>query len=95
MTERADIWQDPMVREVLKEGRRQPWQIQTLRCPKCEKRSYYNEGSHFTCRFCEVTFIVISSVDGEQPVKGFSCIDLDSMCSVEDVENQFPPGGPE
>lgn len=52
-----DIWKDPYVREALKDGR-QAWDIALLRCSKCLQLGYYNEGSSFSCRFCNITFDV-------------------------------------
>lgn len=56
--EPEDIWQDAMIKEVLKE--RPADDIAVLNCPQCGGLSYYNEGSHFSCRFCEKTFYVLS-----------------------------------
>jgi hypothetical protein len=50
-----DIWKDPQVQEALKDGRSAD-DIAVIDCPKCGKWGYYNEGSHFTCRFCKNTF---------------------------------------
>jgi len=58
-----DIWSDPMVKEALKE--RPPEQIAVMMCPDCSGWGYYNEGSHFTCRFCDLTFM-IDDLDGWQ-----------------------------
>lgn len=52
-----DIWKDPGVKERLKEGR-QAFDIQCLRCPECNNLGYYNQGSSFSCRFCDLTFRV-------------------------------------
>jgi hypothetical protein len=54
-----DIWKDPMVQESLKDGRT-PDDIRVMDCPKCGKYGYWNEGSHFSCRFCNKTWIVSS-----------------------------------
>lgn len=53
----ADIWKDPMVQEALKDGRSAD-DIQVIACPKCGEWSYWNEGSHFSCRFCNQTWYV-------------------------------------
>ncbi len=52
-----DIWKDPMVKAALKEGRSAD-DIAVVECPKCYKYGYYNEGSHFSCRFCDRTWYV-------------------------------------
>lgn len=51
-----DIWKDPAVRQALKE--RPAWDIAVLRCPDCNQLGYYNEGSSFSCRFCDRLFYV-------------------------------------
>jgi len=43
------------VKAALKEGR-SAYDIAVLRCPKCGRWGYYNEGSHFYCRFCKQGF---------------------------------------
>ena len=60
-----DIWKDPAVKERLKEGRSAD-DIMVLRCPTCDRLGYYNQGSSFTCRFCDVQFYCCSE-DGPAP----------------------------
>ena len=52
-----DIWKDPAVKEALKEGRSSD-DIRVMDCPKCNQWGYYNEGSSFSCRFCDKTWRV-------------------------------------
>jgi hypothetical protein len=59
-----DIWKDPYVRERLRDGV-PAWDIAVFRCPKCHELGYYNEGSSFSCRFCNVTFRMTGSDDEE------------------------------
>ena len=54
-----DIWKDSHVKAALKDGRTAD-DIMVLDCPKCGKWGYWNEGSHFTCRFCKVSFYCCS-----------------------------------
>lgn len=54
-----DIWKDPNVKAALKEGRSAD-DIAVVRCPKCDRWGYYNEGSHFFCRFCRRGWRVLS-----------------------------------
>jgi hypothetical protein len=61
-----DIWKDPMVCEALKDGRSVN-DIMVIACPECNRYGYYNEGSHFSCRFCNETFHVTDS-DEFEPV---------------------------
>lgn len=56
-----DIWKDPMVKEALKDGRT-PDDIRVMNCPKCGRYGYWNEGSHFSCRFCRKTWFVRSEM---------------------------------
>src|SRR5690348_1270350 len=44
---------DPMVEAALKGGR-EPSEISLIRCSACGVYTYYNEGSHWTCRECGV-----------------------------------------
>lgn len=52
-----DIWKDPSVKEALKEGRL-ACDICVLRCRVCDELGYYNEGTSFSCRFCDTTFLI-------------------------------------
>lgn len=60
----SDIWKDPSVKAALKEGRSAD-DIAVLECSKCGEVGYYNEGSHFHCRKCKVTYYVCG--DEEEP----------------------------
>ena len=60
----SDIWKDPNVKAALKS--RPPDDIAILSCPTCGADGYYNQGSHFTCRFCKRTWYVCSE-DEEPP----------------------------
>ena len=57
-----DIWKDPYVREALKDGRAAS-DIAVMSCPTCGQYGYYNEGSSFSCRFCDLTFYVTEESD--------------------------------
>lgn len=59
-----DIWKDPYVKQALKEGR-PAWDIAVMRCPKCGQFGYYNEGSSFSCRFCDDTYHVDDELSDE------------------------------
>ena len=50
----TSVWNDPRVRAALTD--RGPDDIALLSCPQCGAYGYYNEGSHFFCRFCEQTW---------------------------------------
>lgn len=51
------FWKDPQVMEALKDGRSAD-DIAVVRCPECDRWGYYNEGSHFSCRFCNRSWYV-------------------------------------
>jgi hypothetical protein len=75
-----DIWKDPMVMEALKDGR-DPSDIMCLRCPDCARLGYYNQGSHFSCRFCDKLFYVLSEGEsGEGP-----CVQSDEAVTLADT----------
>ncbi len=59
-----DIWKDPMVMEALKDGRSAD-DIAVLACPECHRWGYYNQGSHFSCRFCNDTWRIRDEDDTE------------------------------
>lgn len=56
-----DIWKDPGVTEALTDGRSAD-DIRVMDCPKCSRWGYYNEGSHFSCRFCNRTWHVTTEM---------------------------------
>lgn len=63
-----DIWKDPAVKEALKSGRPAN-DIAVVRCPECDQYGYYNEGSTFSCRFCDKTFSMMSEEAGDYVVR--------------------------
>lgn len=69
-----DIWKDPNVQAALKEGRRAD-DIMVLRCPQCDQFGYWNEGSHFTCRFCDRSWYCLT--ESESKLEGVPCLRLD------------------
>jgi hypothetical protein len=58
----SSAWDDPNVKEALAEGSA-PEDIQLLDCPACGVTSYYNQGSHFTCRVCGRGYAVLCDAD--------------------------------
>jgi hypothetical protein len=83
-----DIWKDPCVKEALKAGR-QAWDIACLRCPECDQLGYYNEGQSFSCRFCDLTFLVVG-VDGVPARKG--CVSADDIIRLDDTVTETTDG---
>ncbi len=51
-------WDDPNVKVALK--KRDPAHIALICCGQCHNYGYYNEGSHFSCSWCDY------SVSGEE-----------------------------
>lgn len=85
MAKRTSIWDDPRIKEALRE--RQPNDIAIIKCPTCHKFGYYNEGSHFTCLPCDVTFYCCSE-DEERPSDGrpYLVLDMDTVRLLSDIE---------
>jgi len=83
-----DIWKDPMVKEALREGR-PAHDIAVARCPECHRWGYYNEGSHFTCRFCERSWYVCS--DDQVPRRGLD-MQLDGHTTLADTVTETTDG---
>ena len=75
-----NIWKDPNVMAALKEGRSAD-DIAVVACPKCNRWGYYNEGSHFSCRFCKVTFQVTQED-----------ADTDRICRLSDTVTETTDG---
>jgi hypothetical protein len=46
-----DAWEDPNVKEALKQRGSQD--IYLICCEQCHNYCYYNEGSHFSCQWCD------------------------------------------
>lgn len=84
-----DIWKDPCVKEALKAGR-PAHDIDCLRCPKCNRLGYYNDGSHFSCRFCDLTWYVLS--DGEKPPRGSRFMRADDLVTLADTVTETTSG---
>src|SRR5208282_5664126 len=84
-----DIWKDPNVQLALKDGRA-PNDVAVLFCPKCGKCGYYNQGSHFYCRFCKQEYYCIS--EGEEPPTGFPWLRLDDHTTLDDTVTECTEG---
>lgn len=88
-----DIWKDPYVREALKE--RQAWDIAVLRCPECHQLGYYNEGRSFSCRFCDLSFLVVSpeEVDPEdQSREHIATVSTEDVIQLDDTVTECTDG---
>lgn len=72
---------DPRVKERLAEGLA-PEQIALLTCPKCGHDRYYNEGSHFTCDLCDLTWVCVA--EGEDIPTDQPYMLVDDVMSLAD-----------
>lgn len=84
-----DIWKDVNVVAALRDGRRLE-DIACLRCPKCACLGYYNQGSHFSCRFCDLTWYVLG--EDEMPPRGSHYMRADEMVSLADTVTETTAG---
>ena len=84
-----DIWKDPQVQEALKDGRSAD-DIAVLACPECGCWGYYNEGSHFSCRFCDKSWHCLT--EDEPPHEGIPCMYVDSHTSLADTVTETTDG---
>ncbi len=84
-----DIWKDPSVKEALKEGRPAN-DIAVLRCPECDELGYYNEGSTFSCRFCDLCFPVVTEGEEQRGISADEVIRMDDTLTevTEGYHNQ-------
>lgn len=85
-----DIWKDPQVKGALKDGR-QTWDIAVCRCPECRQLGYYNEGSSFSCRFCDLTYLVIDPEDMPRP-EGCRTVSTEEVCRLDDTVTECTDG---
>lgn len=84
-----DIWKDPNVMAALKEGRAAS-DIAVLPCPECNEYGYYNDGSHFSCRFCNRTWLVVTEDD--EPPEGTPFMSTDNVISLADTVTDTTDG---
>lgn len=77
-----DIWKDPNVKAALKDGRPAE-DIAVLSCPRCGRWGYYNQGSHFWCRFCKQGWHCCT--EGEEPPCDRQYLYLDGFTSLADT----------
>jgi hypothetical protein len=80
--ERLSVHDDPNVLAAFRNGR-DAEDISVLNCPSCGTISYYNDGSHFTCRACGKSFRVLA--EDEENDSGDDVIRLDCRLSMDDV----------
>lgn len=78
-----DIWKDPNVRLALKDGRSAE-DICVLRCPKCDRYGYYNQGKFFSCRFCKREWLCCNEDENPPPNTPY-LIWLDGFTSLADT----------
>lgn len=86
-----DIWKDPNVQAALKEGR--PVEdIAVLRCPKCSRWNYYNQGSSYWCRFCQDDWVCLSEGESHHGRKNFIRLDEEGFTSLADTITEVTEG---
>lgn len=83
-----DVWKDPQCIEALKD--RPATDIAVLECPKCGRLGYYNQGSHFSCRFCNATWHVCT--EDEKPPLDRPYMIIDGHMTLADTVGE--EGGP-
>jgi hypothetical protein len=61
-------WQDsPLIREALRDGR-QPDDICFVFCDRCDSVTYYDQGSHCTCEWCEANLDHLLNADAGEVI---------------------------
>ena len=79
-------YEDPDVTAALADGRRAD-DITVIACPDCHQYGYYNQGSHFHCRWCE--FEAVGDALDEL-IDGGDVITLDDYAEMMVVEDGLP-----
>jgi hypothetical protein len=74
---------DVSVNDAFRDGRG-PDEIMIVDCPRCGWQTYYNEGSHWTCRNPQCN----CAMDGDQAVE--ECRSIDD-CITEEIEREDLP----
>lgn len=83
-----DIWKDPAVKEALRD--REAYDIAVIRCPECDQYGYYNEGSSFSCRFCDLMFLVVG--EDESHPEGYRTVPADEVVRLDDTITECSDG---
>ncbi len=83
-----DIWKDPGVTSALKSGRSAD-EIAVIGCPKCSRFNYYNQGSHYWCRFCKEGWHCLT--EGEEPPEGRQYLHLDNVGVISLADTTTDP----
>lgn len=78
------IEEDETIIAAIQEGRHAD-DICLLDCPYCGVPSYYNEGSHFTCRICSRGFSVVDDDSGRN-----TDVSIDDMYTLADYWETAP-----
>ncbi len=91
MKKTYDIWQDPNIKTALKDGRSAD-DIAVLSCPKCGRKGYYNQGSHFYCRFCRIGYFAVSSECDKLPTAGGPYVYVEDVITLADTTTETTDG---
>ena len=85
--------EDPNIKAALKE--RSPEDVMTMRCPECGEDSYYNQGSHFMCYFCDRLYYAANEDELDAGMDGpfVLCEDACTVADLMDLDviNEFLP----
>ena len=85
--EKLSVWKDPDVIGALRSGRH-PDDICVLNCRQCGQLSYYNQGSSFYCKHCEVSWCVATEDEIEYlQIEGRPYIMVDEFLTMADVSD--------
>lgn len=82
MSKPCNIWKSRAVVEALKS--RPADDIWVMDCPCCGTTSYYNQGSHFTCRHCGRTFYCLSEGEESDGRPTVNCDDARTLADTVD-----------
>lgn len=77
MSEHHSAWDDPDVKAALKQ--RDAGHIALICCGNCHCYSYYNEGSHFSCQWCDWS---VSGEDLDDVIEAGEVISLDDYTDM-------------
>lgn len=78
-------WKDPNVIEAIKS--RPTQEISLIQCHNCLAHSYYNDGSHFTCQWCQWT---AEGDELDEMIDQGEVVSLDDWCELQAETEDVP-----
>jgi hypothetical protein len=81
MAEYHSAWEDPNVKAALKQ--RDTGHVYVMCCAECHNYSYYNEGSHFSCSWCDWS---VSGDDLDAALENGGAITLDEYLGMDEED---------